>query len=483
MKKVIFILLALSFTLPVFSEGEIEASSTIDYDIHFNQNNNTHKKLELNNEFYTATVGQHFAAFGEALTSNLVLMAVNRYIRKAPYAYISWDSIHHNLTTPWVWDQDGFAVNHIGHPYQGSFYYIAGRSNNLSFWESYLVAVLGSVTWELFAETETPSYNDLIVTTIGGLSVGEMLHRLYFDAKDINDLFGFIVSPMTSINNAFYSGKLNRPNGNVTSLSSKLMFGFIIDKMLFKNSNINAPTGFTPLYLGGGVNIVYGNPYGLVTKTPYDQFELNIKFNGSKDYYNLSIFSDGMLWSFSPWEQDKLKTSMGLSLHYDFLLSSKMNYSANSLGWTIKQHAILPNNWDIKWDLHLNAIIMSASDFYFLFKEIVGQDVTVENRKYDLGTGLGFKTFVGISHPTFGSVYLYYFLDWIKTIKDSLPKYGSQGSSLIGVGSLSYEHKVYNNLSLGIEFSSYIKSAFYKDVESTYEHKKYLNIYLKYLYK
>ena len=437
----------------------------------------------LSPDFYKPTIVSHFTAFGETFGSNLVLMAINRYIRKAPYAYISWESIKKNLTNPWVWDQDEFVVNHLGHPYQGSYYYIAGRSNNLPFWESALTTIAGSVTWELFAETETPSYNDLIVTTIGGISLGEMLHRLYFQAADLNKLFAFFVSPMDSINNTIWQGKVNRPYGEITSLSTKLLFGAIADKIFFKESEISGKPIYIPLYLGGNINIVYGNPYGLETKTPYQQFDLDVKFTAAKNYYNLSLFSDGMIWAFSPWEQDRLKTTMGISLHYDFLFSSAMNYSANSIGFTTKQHAILPHGWNIKWDLHLNYIMMSATDFYYLFNGIIDPETELENRIYDLGFGTGFKASFGVSQPLFGSLYLFYFLDWVKTIKTSLPQKGSNGSSLIGVGSISYEHSIYKTLSLGLEYSSYIKSAFYTDIEDTYEYNHFINLYLKTKFK
>src|SRR5690349_1021104 len=36
-----------------------------------------------------------------------------------------WD----NMEQGWVWDLDDFVVNQIGHPYQGSNYYSAGRAN------------------------------------------------------------------------------------------------------------------------------------------------------------------------------------------------------------------------------------------------------------------------------------------------------------------------------------------------------------------
>ena len=54
-----------------------------------------------------------------------------------------------NMQQGWVWDLDDFTVNQIGHPYQGSNYFTAGRANGLSFYESAAVAAFGSSTWEV----------------------------------------------------------------------------------------------------------------------------------------------------------------------------------------------------------------------------------------------------------------------------------------------------------------------------------------------
>ena len=82
-----------------------------------------------------------------------------------------------NMQQGWVWDLDDFTVNQVGHPYQGSNYYTAGRANGLSFYESAAVAAFGSTTWEYYGETNHPSLNDFINTTLGGIALGEMLHR------------------------------------------------------------------------------------------------------------------------------------------------------------------------------------------------------------------------------------------------------------------------------------------------------------------
>jgi len=87
-----------------------------------------------------------------------------------------------------------FQTNQIGHPYHGSTYYAAGKSAGLSFYESTLLTALGSATWEIFCERYEPALNDLIVTTVGGVSLGEITHRLYREAE--GHPLSFFISPI-----------------------------------------------------------------------------------------------------------------------------------------------------------------------------------------------------------------------------------------------------------------------------------------------
>ena len=82
-----------------------------------------------------------------------------------------------NMQQGMVWDLDDFTVNQIGHPYQGSNYFDSGRANGLNFYESAALTAFGSATWEFFGETNHASLNDFINTTLGGITLGEMLHR------------------------------------------------------------------------------------------------------------------------------------------------------------------------------------------------------------------------------------------------------------------------------------------------------------------
>ena len=99
-------------------------------------------------------------------------------IRGQVTAHITPKTWWANMEQGWVWDLDDFAVNQVGHPYQGNNYFNTGRANGLSFYESAAVTAFGSATWEYFGETNHASLNDLINTTLGGIALGEMFHRM-----------------------------------------------------------------------------------------------------------------------------------------------------------------------------------------------------------------------------------------------------------------------------------------------------------------
>src|SRR5205085_12555007 len=88
------------------------------------------------------------------------------------------------LKSGFVWDDDRFGINFIGHPHSGNYYFNIARSNGYSFWTSFPFAVGGSLMWELFGENTEASRNDIINTPISGAFLGEILYRLSSNILD-----------------------------------------------------------------------------------------------------------------------------------------------------------------------------------------------------------------------------------------------------------------------------------------------------------
>jgi hypothetical protein len=62
--------------------------------------------------------------------------AFTRYVRDGEWSRISPDTWITNLKFAWQWDNNKFGNNQFAHPYHGSLYFNAGRTNGYNFWAS-----------------------------------------------------------------------------------------------------------------------------------------------------------------------------------------------------------------------------------------------------------------------------------------------------------------------------------------------------------
>ncbi|HWJ30547.1 MAG TPA: DUF3943 domain-containing protein, partial [Flavisolibacter sp.] len=160
---------------------------------------------------YPSTETKRFGrAISDLMLANIFPWVVVRYVINDDYARVSMKTINYNIKPrSWTWDNDNFQVNQIGHPYHGSLFYNSFRSNGYNFWQSIPAPFFGSYIWETFAETQAPSSNDQINTGLGGIIMGEAIHR--FISKIINgkslrfrrqvgEVFSFLIDPMNGFN-------------------------------------------------------------------------------------------------------------------------------------------------------------------------------------------------------------------------------------------------------------------------------------------
>ena len=112
----------------------------------------------------------------EVLGTVTLTWTMDRYLINAPYARTGFNTWKDNLKNGWEWDNDRFGINFIGHPYSGTLTYNAGRSNGYNYYQSFGMALGGSLLWEYFGENTHPSYNDIIYTPVNGSFIGEILY-------------------------------------------------------------------------------------------------------------------------------------------------------------------------------------------------------------------------------------------------------------------------------------------------------------------
>jgi hypothetical protein len=338
-------------------------------------------------------------ALGINIFSNVALQLTMRFAEQ-PWAQISFDSIKENFTHPWEWDSDEYFTNQFGHPYQGSIYHAAARSNGFTFYESLLFDAFGSATWELFAETNAPSVNDLISTTIGGASLGEMFHRLYLETPSP---LAVLISPADSFNSLITGRRPRRKTTNIHSLDVAFGMGYIYSR---QSAGEIRDRELIPLHESHSFstdiscNVVYGNPFVQQSWKPYNHFELYLYANTAYPaWYNFNIRSDGYLFSFNVIDKEKSMASTGLSLHYDLFTDRHINFFGESFDWTFKYMRIFNNLQIIEFKGHLGAVIFNADNSYF-FDGYTNFRQTENN----YGAGVNMKLLFSATHKKWGKI-------------------------------------------------------------------------------
>lgn len=374
--------------------------------------------------------------------SNIALFCTNRYIGQTEFSQVSAESIHDNFTGSWQWDSSTFHVNQIGHPYQGYTYYAAGRANNLNALESTLLAAMGSYSWEVSAERVTAATNDFISTTIGGIALGEMIHRIYLDTYRDNPIIASLISPMDAAND-FVSGMKQRPtHSKIRSLTFNCLTGYRILEDLRDNEHYSKNSYHT-VAAGLGFDLRYGDPFVGKTESIYDHFEFAGGFEGGYAWYDSYIVSDGVLVSITPEHGGPSLTSYGLNLHFDYYSSHLMDFSANSLTFTVQQERL--NGKKLSYNIKANAGPLLFGSCSFMQNELHPGRHESLRRTYGIG-GTG-KFSLEIIFPLGTTISAYTAHYFMAILPDIIPD--SEGTVFYNVASLSIKQPVNSSVSAG----------------------------------
>jgi hypothetical protein len=260
-----------------------------------------------------------------------VVYELANLIRGQVTARITPKSWWENMQQGWVWDLDDFTVNQIGHPYQGNNYFNTGRANGLSFYESAALTAFGSATWEYYGETNHPSLNDFINTTLGGIALGEMFHRAAWLVRDTrktsrgrlwNEIGATMIDPITGLNR-FLTGDAGRVVDKPAEMVPSHLATAMSAGVLWRGDASSAfEAKGQPFFEMDGI---YGLPLEGRSRTPYDAFAVRLRFGGGAALSDARV--RGRLLG-QPLNGDKLHFAVSQS--YDYQLNDAYSTGAQS---------------------------------------------------------------------------------------------------------------------------------------------------------
>ena len=335
------------------------------------------------------TIKNYLAGISGMLFVNLFLVTWNRYMIGSGWAKVGPDEWNKFWERDLEWDTDWYWTNFVLHPYQGGLYYMSARGAGLNQFGSFVVTLAGSAFWEYFCETNAPSKNDFVYTSVGSFAVGEMLYRLSAEATQINKLFSAALNPARLWTENLW--KIEQPSlytsGNIHELYVAFSLGTVATDTDIPNYSGNyTENEYYPVFVMPEIKVVYNDPYRHSSNIPYKQFDLEVKAGAGagsghageceypdideKLFYNINITSSGMLFSRTLDLSDNIDTSLGAVLEYDFDWHSFYELSSLALGGAVKQR-IYHAGHRFEWQFHLAGIVLGTTDYYYYHRDLV----------------------------------------------------------------------------------------------------------------
>ena len=391
---------------------------------------------------------------GEILGLNIGLWAYNRYIADYGFARISPATMTYNLRHGWVWDEDQFHINQFGHPYQGSYYFSSARYYGHDFYTSAAFTMFGSLQWEYFMEAESPSYNDLLTTTLGGAMLGEISFRLsnalldpraYGFERVARELGAAAVNPVIGLNRLI-SGESYRVAGRLTPqppetpLVARVSTAAVIPyfttvKGADRTARQQVPRGNTEVLL------LHGDAFA--ARAPYDYFLLNIGLNFIRAPV-AAISARAQLHRLEIYRTPRQRGHLILTQNFDYLDNGIYKLGASGVGGGYAH----VRNWGRKWfqTLHAEAGVIplgAVSSEYF----------RAALRDYNLGAGMyaHSRFTVGLHGAWFAALVSDRY--WIRT------RSGAKGDELIGHSRAEVNYAPWKKLGMAVSVGTYDRVA------------------------
>jgi hypothetical protein len=333
------------------------------------------------------TTGSFWQAASALVAINGGLWFYNWQVQGAEWADVGTRSWWTNLQAGFNWDDDVFGVNQVAHPYHGSLYFNAARASGYGFWGSTPFVAAGSLSWELFWENVRPSANDLINTTLGGIALGEVAHR---------------ISSHLLTRRGFPAGRrmgalVVNPVGQAQSLvhgDDRAALDSSLSTSAFLAVGRQSAMGAEPQEVNGehpflGLTFQYGSAFDEHVKRPYDAFEFSLHLSPNQYVVLTHAAVSGLLTRRKLAMSPRRQLMLGLYQHYDYDDMPLAKASSQSLSGALLYRQNPSGRTQLDLGLHLEVVPLGA---------ISTEHDRARRRDYDFGPGAGVRITGAIRH-------------------------------------------------------------------------------------
>jgi len=416
-----------------------------------------------------------FRAAGETIFFGWSPWVWSHYVKDYPYADISMDTVRHNFSNPPWWDADGFQTNMWGHPFQGSLYFNAARENGFSFWESAPFVAAGDLGWEYLMEAEPPAYNDMSNTFFGGLSRGEMTHRLSMAIRDNHahgwekfwrELGAGIVNPVGFLDRAIFGDMWKEADNPPDRLPSKLFLMADGGYQRGRETAEHPDQGYV------AVTMRYNDPHEVPIKKPFDYFDLDGTISLTKGPLIPSIAYRGLLAGWSVKDETDVHHMISPGLTFNYFNNGPSSFGGSGLDLTLLSRWKLLKEFDLRTEVGGQGYIAAG-----IQTDYADNNIKDTGRNYDFGSGGGPKVDVRIRRDDVDWFRLTVSAGWFPTHN------GLSSQSRIFLVNTETRYPITRDLSAGLGWSFQERYTTYNDLPSVTRTNSGIKVFLSWAFR
>jgi len=415
--------------------------------------------------------------FVNILGVDVFIWSLDRFVLNESFSHIGPATWKYNLRKGWQWDDDRFGVNFVAHPYSGSLYFNAARSQGYNYVQSLPYTAAGSLMWEYFGENTRPSYNDIINTTANGAFLGEIFYRLSSNILDdrttggnrvVREIAAGLIDPVRGLNRLLQGKTFRHTTTEVYEkepLNITLFAG--IHKINVDNNTVfgNGPTNFLI-----NLQLDYGNPFEDIHRKPFDLFRFRTELSfgsGRKVIDNVTGY--GILFGGNT-GTGKFSMLYGAFQYYDYWDNKTFELGTIGLGGGLIT----------KYSFNKDVILYTS--FHAAFVPLAGNSTrfgpdTSQVRDYTYNDGIEANLEARLNFGKYVSTSLTYYYYILHTFV------GPPGDNYIAILKPRITVQIFKNTSIGFEHFIYYDDRYLKNFPPIFsvrtEQKIFLSLFLE----
>ena len=387
-------------------------------------------------------------------------------------AVLSPTSWRRNIQRGFEWDPNNLQTNMFAHPYHGNVYFNAGRSNGYNYWESSMFAYAGSFIWEMFGENNLGAINDWAATSVGGITIGEALHRAAIMVRNneargagraFSELGGFLLDPVGGFNRA-WRGEMSKYGPNPENqFPDRYRSSITVGARTMSEGRLSSADPSTGYF---EFRADYGDPMQDYAK-PFDNFMINLQLNAD-DASTIGVFQvHGGLWGRQLKRSDNAWHVFTVDQIYDYADNNAYEMGDMAFGATLRSRWRLSDNLQIGSIVQPNlAIVTAISSEYGGFT----------GRSYDFGSGFGLRLAAALSGQGVDYLTVGYRGFFSHTLN------GAKGNQIVHFAFARARYRIWRGVGLTADYILYMRDSFYKDYPDIHRRNPELRLGLSFFF-